>query len=96
MQTEKQAFAGWTNTDGATWTKAGCRTFVYREGSSDSATFDPERPYVVATTEGGDPTGETGEYETFATLQRALSRAQVRDNEMAWGARGETDDRQRP
>lgn len=75
--------AGWTNTDGATWTKAGSRTFVYREGSSDSATFDSERPYVVATTEYGEPTGETGEYETFATLERALSRAQFRNIELA-------------
>ena len=78
-----QTPAGWTNTDGATWMKAGSRTFVYREGSSDSATFDPQRPYVVATTEHGEPTGETGEYETFATLERALSRAQFRNIELA-------------
>ena len=66
----------------AQWTAADCTTFVYREGSSDSATFDPERPYVVATTDGGEPTGETGEYETFPTLQAALRRASFRHVEI--------------
>ena len=71
----------WTQ-NGTEWTSIDCTTFVYREGTCDSATFDPERPYVVATTDGGEPTGETGEYETFSTLRAALARASFRHVEI--------------
>lgn len=70
----------WTQ-NGTEWTSEGCTAFVYREGTCDSATFDPERPYVVATTEYGEPTGEDGRYETFSTLRAALSRASFRHDE---------------
>lgn len=63
------------------WTATGCTTYVYLDTAHDSATFNPERPYVVATTEHGEPTGEDGRYETFPTLRAALSRASFRHDE---------------
>ena len=68
--------------NGNEWTATDCTTYVYLDTSHNSATFNPERPYVVATTEYGQPTGETGEYETFPTLRAALARAQFRHVEI--------------
>ena len=70
----------WTQ-NGTEWTADGCTTYVYLDTAHDSATFNPERPYVVATTEGGEPTGEDRRYETFSTLRAALSRASFRHSE---------------
>ena len=64
------------------WTSTDCITYVYLDNAHASSTFNPERPYVVATTDGGEPTGETGEYETFPTLRAALARASFRHVEI--------------
>lgn len=74
---------GWNQLDDVTWLKDGCRIFVYRETDRESATFNPDKPFVVATVDHGEPTGERGEYECFARLCSALSRAQFRHDEMA-------------
>ena len=64
------------------WTAIDYTTYVYLDNAHANSTFNSERPYVVATTDGGEPTGETGEYETFPTLRAALARASFRHVEI--------------
>lgn len=71
---------GWNRTANE-WIANGCTTYVFLDTAHDSGTFDPNRPYVVATVDGGHPTGNRGEYERFRLLRNALSCARFRHDE---------------
>ena len=49
--------------------------FVRRTSAYETATHDPSRPYCVAFTASGEPTGLDGRYACFRTLRAAKAEA---------------------
>ena len=50
-------------------------SFVRRTSAHETATHDPSRPYCVAFTASGEPTGLDGRYACFRTLRAAKAEA---------------------